>query len=181
MVLFKAPVYILGYLMVPLVYRYRDTDLKDLPFWAKLWANPEDWTGGTEGYTNSLPHWWKMREGNDFKAFYKYHAFRNGADGLRNFPKLQLRINPDRVEYWTPKYFRHYEPWYDRTPGLRFYIAWQGVWMGLKLQRVKEDSYWEVKWGWRVHPSDAHHSLAEDSARRILGASFANKYVRREL
>ena len=180
-VLFKAPVYVLGYLMVAVVYRYRDTRLDELPFWAKLWANPEDWTGGTLNNPDSLPDWWKAREGNGFKAFYRYHAFRNGADGLRNFPKLNLQINKDRVEYWTPKYYKHYEAWYDQTPGLRGYICWQGIWMGLKVQYISEDWYAEIKWGWRVQPADAHHELLPDSSRRILGASFANKLIRRDL
>ena len=175
----KVPVAALGLLVVPFLYKYRYTQLDMLPLWAVPWANPEDWQGGFLGNEGSLPEWWKQRMvGENPKwAFYKYHAIRNPADGLRNFEKLQLKINKDSVHYWTPKYFDHYEPWADRTPGWRGYIAWQNIHGGIKVQWVREKSYSEFKWGFRVEPRDAHYELDQNSARRALGASMATKLI----
>ena len=174
----KLPTMLLGAVMVPLLYRYRYTDLQDLPFWAMPWANPEDWHGGFKDYDGSLPVWWVSRRGNDdFWSFYKYHAVRNPADGLRNFKWLQLWIDKNKVKYWTPKFYEHYEPWWDRTPGVRGYLAWQGMSLGVKVQWVRKSSYTEFKFGFRVEPNDAKRDLVDDSARKQLGASFASKLV----
>lgn len=173
----KLPTVLLGFLMVALLYPFRDTNLEDMPWWSKPWVNPEDWTGGFLGNTSSIPGWWRVRMGRGFWSFYKYHAIRNPADGLRNFPKWNLRINKDMVHYWTPKYFEHYEPWHDRTPGWRGYAAWQSVWLGVKVQWIRENSYSEFKFGFRVEPRDAHHDLLDSSARKRFGASFATKLI----
>ena len=175
--LLKIPTALLGLFVVPFLWRYRYTQLDMLPFWAIPWANPEDWHGGTENYDGSLPHWWKIREGDGKWAFYKYHAIRNPADGLRNFEKLNLKINKDSVYYWTPTYYRHYEPWHVKKPALIGYVAGQNVWVGVKLQWIRSKTYSELKFGFRVEPADAHHELAPDSARRLLGASFASKLI----
>lgn len=182
-IFFKLLVAIPGVFIIPFLYRYRFTDIDNLPLWAILWANPEDWHGGHRNYDGSIPTWWMKRErkpgvpwGDSRYSFWRYHARRNPADGLRNIGWLQLWIDMDKVRYLTPKYFDHYEPWSDRTPGWRFYIAWQGPYMGMKLQWVREKSYSESKLGFRVEPRDAHHPLAENSARRHLGASFASSF-----
>lgn len=174
----KLPTVLLGFLVVAGLYPYRNTPLDEMPWWSKPWVNPEDWTGGHLNNINSLPQWWKNRMGGDgFWPFYKYHAIRNPADGLRNFPKWNLRINKDMVHYWTPKYFDHYEPWYDRTPGWRGYAAWSSVWLGVKVQWIRENSYSEFKFGFRVEPRDAHHELDDNSARKRYGGSFATKLI----
>ena len=171
----KLLVLIPGYFVVPILWRYRHTHIVDMPWWSMPWVNPEDWNGGFLGNIDSLPVWWKSREGNDFWAFYKYHARRNPADGLRNFKWLQLWIDKDKVYYWTPKYFNHYEVWYERTPGWRGYIAGQKFWVGIKIQWVRKKSYSEVKLGFRVEPADAKRELPDSSARKHLGASMASK------
>lgn len=173
----KLPTVILGWFIVPFLYRYRYTDIDMMPIWSIPWVNPEDWHGGHLNNMGSLPTWWKLREGNDFWSFYKYHARRNPADGLRNIPWLQLWIEKDKVKYWTPDFYDHYEPWFDRTPGWRGYVAWQGIYAGVKLQWVRKNSYSEFKFGFRVEPRDAVFDLPDTSARKHLGASFASKLV----
>ena len=209
----KLTVLVFGLLVIPFLYKYRFNALSNLPWWALLWANPEDWHGGHKQYVGSLPPWWMKKEhvplkhvwripfnivrkwlgkqpwevpvkpwGDSRHSFWRYHARRNPADGLRNFRWLQLWIDREKVWYWTPQYFRHYEPWFYRNPGWRGYVAGQGVYFGLKVQWVREDSYSELKLGFRVEPSDAWYELDSNSARRHLGASFASKLVfKREL
>lgn len=172
---FKLPTAVAGWFVVPFLYKYRYTDIDMMPIWSIPWVNPEDWHGGFLNYDGSLPTWWKNREGDDFKSFYKYHARRNPADGLRNFAWLQLWIDKDKVWYWTPKFMEHYSPWWDRKPGWRGYIAGQGPYVGFKIQWVRKDTYSEVKFGFRVEPNDAKRELPDSSARKALGASFASK------
>lgn len=145
---------------VPLKYKHRT-----VINWARKLLKKQPWEVPVKAYGDSK---W---------SFYKYHAIRNPADGLRNFPKLQLRINKDMVHYWTPKYYDHYEPWSDRTPGWRGYAAWQNVHLGIKVQWIRENSYSEFKFGFRVEPRDAHHELPDSSARKALGASMATKLI----
>ena len=209
----KLIVLVPGLFIVPFLYRYRFTELDNLPIWVMPWANPEDWHGGHNGYEGSIPPWWQAKThvpikhlwrvpfnwvrkllgkepwevpvkawGDSRHSFWRYHARRNPSDGLRNFRFLQLWIDREKVWYWTPDLYRHYEAWYDKTPGWRGYIAGQGFYIGIKVQWVRVNSYSELKWGFRVEPSDARFELAEDSARRHLGASFAGKVVfKREL
>jgi hypothetical protein len=180
----KLIVLIPGLAIVPVLYRYRFTDIKDMPWWSLPWVNPEDWHGGFKNYDGSLPTWWMKKErspgepyGDSLYSFWRYHARRNPSDGLRNFKWLQLWIDKKKVWYWTPELMEHYEPWYDRTPGWRGYIAGQGFWWGLKIQWVRDKSYSELKLGFRVEPRDAVYELKETSARRYLGASFASKLI----
>ena len=173
----KLPTMVLGTLIVPILYRFRHTEIKDMPWWSTPWVNPEDWAGGVLRNPESLPDWWTAKNGNGFWSFWKYHAIRNPADGLRNFWKWNLHINPNMVEYWTPEYFKHYEPWWIKKPGVYGYIAWQGIWCGIKIQWIRKDTYTELKIGFRVEPRDAHFELDQHSARRLLGASFASKFI----
>lgn len=174
----KLPMVIIGFVVMPLMWRYRTTPLDELPFWALPFANPEDWCGGHLKYADSIPDWWAKREGNrNFWTFYKYHAIRNPADGLRNFKHWQLWIDKDKVEYWTPQYMEHYDIWFNDEPGVRGYIVRQGIWYGAKVQWVRDDGYTEFRIGFRVQPRDAHHELPLSSARRHLGASFASKFI----
>ena len=175
----KLPLFILGLFVMPAMYQYRYTPLNELKWYQRMFANPEDWHGGFLNYEGSVPPWFKkkMSGSSEFWQFYKYHAIRNPSDGLRNYPSLQLQIDKDRVQYWTPEYMEHYDPWYSRTPKVRGYIAWQGIYMGFKVQWVREKAYTELKWGFRVEPRDAHEELAENSARRALGASMSNKFI----
>lgn len=173
----KAPTWALGFFVVPFLWRYRYTELDNLPLWAIPWANPEDWHGGFKNYDGSIPTWYRerMKDRPEWWQFYRYHAMRNPADGLRNIEWLQLWIKKEKVWYWTPKFMTHYEPWWDRTPGWRGYVAGQGPYVGFKIQWVRKKTYSEIKFGFRVEPNDAKRDLPDTSARKHLGASFASK------
>lgn len=163
------------------MWKYRNVSYDDLPPWTRPWANPEDWTGGPAGYKNSLPEWWVHREGSDFRAFYKYHAFRNPANGLRSFEALDLDIKQDEVRYKTPFYCRFYEPWYMRRehPERRtyYYIAWQGHRAGVKfVHHWNNDRHFVFKFGWRIEPRDAHEQIDPDGIRH-RDAGFASKLL----
>ena len=82
----KLPMALLGYVVMPLMYRKRNTPLALLKWYEKLFANPEDWHGGFLQYEGSVPPWYKARHADksEFYQFYRYHAVRNPADGLRN-------------------------------------------------------------------------------------------------
>jgi hypothetical protein len=194
----KLIVLVPGLFVVPFLYKYRFTELDNLPLWAMPWANPEDWHGGHKNYNGSIPPWWQKKEylpikqwirklfrrdyhyetyGESLYSFWRYHARRNPSDGLRNLDFLQLWIDKERVWFWTPRLMEHYEPWHDRRPGWRGYMAGQGPYIGIKIQWVRDSSYSELKLGFRVEPRDAIYELAENSARRHLGASFASKLI----
>ena len=115
--------------------------------------------------------------GDTFWAFYKYHAIRNPADGIRNFDWLNLDIEPDKVRYVTWNLQKFYEPWYIKEPGVYGYAAWQGVWLGIKVIWIRETSYSEIKFGFRVEPGDAHGNLDPNGSRAIDGGSFASKVI----
>ena len=181
--LIKIPTAFLGLFVVPLLYKYRHLDIKDTPAWARPWINPEDWTGGVKNYYGSLPTWWTKDNGSDLKSFWRYHAIRNPADGLRNYKWLNLRINPEKVYYWTDKPRKHYEPWFnadgDKVPRVQWYICGQNVWVGVKLQWIREKTYSEFKFGTRIEPWDAINGPDPKGSRAIHGASFASKLILR--
>lgn len=175
----KIPTIIVGAFVVPLLWPYRNTLYDDLPWWTRPWSNPEDWMGGPQGFQNSLPAWWVKREGSDFKAFWRYHAIRNPANGLRSFEYLDLDIDKDKVEYVTNGYLKFYEPWYmrDYNPEVKtyWYVCWQGYRAGLKfVHHWNEDKHVVIKFGWRIEPRD---SIAgpDPKGTRAKGAGFATK------
>lgn len=173
---FKLPMWALGFAVMPLMYQKRYTPLDQLKWYQKLFANPEDWQGGHLNYSGSVPTWYrnKFPDKSEFYQFYRYHAVRNPADGLRNIKWLQLWIEPEKVRFKTPLYLKHYEAWYHDAPGVYWYVAWQGVYAGLKVLWVEKDKYTEFKFGFRVTPADCE-GLSDTSARKALGASMASK------
>jgi len=202
-VLIKVPTILLGTVMVPLLYLYRKKPFDKVPSIFLPWQNPEDWNDGINGTENSLPRWWinqpvdavtfkiwkwsftliKAREhrGFGFWAWFKYHAIRNPANGLRNFDFIDLDLKQEEIHYWTPKYLTSYEPWpYLKRKGPRtcWYIAWQGYMAGVKFVHVwNEKRYFEFKFGWRVEPRDAVDGYRESSHRWNHGAGFATKLL----
>lgn len=166
---------ILGWFVVPFLYKYRSTPIEDMPWWSQPWVNPEDWHGGLLQYDGSVPPWYIKKMGkNDFWTFYKYHAFRNAANGLRSMG-MSVKVRPEKIEYWTPNYHRHYEFWYRMDPKIKFYYAWDGVFSGMKLMwRYNEERFGELKLGWRIAPGDTE-GLRPDSVKGKIGAAFASK------
>lgn len=171
----KATVAALGLVVVPFMYRWRKYE--NIPSVFRPWQNPEDWRGGVAGNEDSLPYWWKTREGKGFWSFYKYHAIRNPADGLRNYKWLNLKINPDKVYYVTDQLRKHYEPWAADASKLQWYICWQNVWLGVKVQWIRKKTYTEFKLGTRVEPWDSVEGPDPKGSRAKHGASFASKFI----
>lgn len=154
----KIPTIILGIFVVPILWKYRNTLYDDLPWWSRPWSNPEDWRGGAGdkrdgNIENSLPKWWAVSRGSDFKSFWHYHAIRNPANGLRSFEWIDLDIDPDKVEYITNGYLEHYEPrilrpYNENNPDNQvktaWYIAWQGFQAGVKYVHLWNDEYTKI-------------------------------------
>ncbi|MGI9293430.1 MAG: hypothetical protein ACR2PS_05555 [Pseudomonadales bacterium] len=174
----KIPVNFLGLFVIPFMWRYRNTEYKSLPAWTRLWSNLEDWHGQVNHYASSLPRWWAMAHGINFWSFYRYHAIRNGGDGLRSIEWLDLDVDKDKVKYWTTKFFTIYEPATARTQKLSTigYIAWQGWQAGMKVVHIWNDErHFVTKIGWRVEPSDAIAPRGPASLHQNEG--FATKFL----
>jgi len=136
----KIPTWALGFVVVPFLYRWRFTHYERLPWWTRPWANPEDWEGHGNG-AGSLPLWWLNKHGVNFKSFYRYHAIRNPANGLRSFEWLDLDVTPDLIRYRTSMVLNRYEPDVLRKNALRtaWYFAWQGFRAGFKVVHIWND------------------------------------------
>ena len=166
-----------GFAMIPLLYKYRNTTYKKLPFWTRPWANPEDWEGGYGTESNSLPKWWIKEYGISFKSWYHYHAIQNPANGLRSFKLFSLHIDPDKMEYKAYPYMNRYEPPEIRKSGRKAagYIAWQGFKMGLKVIIIWNDKrHLVIKLGFRVEPRDKVDFVDDLGTQN---ASFAGKVL----
>jgi len=178
MIAIKIPTALLGFVMIPLLYPYRNTDYEDLPWWTRPWANPEDWQGKNRGNgNNSLPNWWVISRGNTFKEFYQYHAVRNPANGLRSYELLDLTIVPEKVEYKTNFYMERYDINIIRNLGKKniWFIAWQGLQSGFEFIHIwNPERHLNIKFGWRVEPNDRN---ATHDNIGIQDASFASKIL----
>jgi hypothetical protein len=177
----KIPTLLLGFVVVPFLYRYRHKPFMSVPAFFRPWQNPEDWNDGPKGQEDSLPQWWVDQKGVGFRSWYHYHALRNGANGLRNFELLDLTIEKRLVRYWTPTYHRYYEPWYQRKrkdgPSVYGYWAWQGWQSGAKfVWQWSKTRHWVIKFGWRVEPRDAMEKIDPDGIRSE-DAGFASKFI----
>lgn len=179
----KSVVVLIGLIVIPYLYRHRHTHHEhlraDKPWWGP-WINPEDWKGGHMTYADtSLPRWWVSENGASLWSFFKYHAIRNPANGLRNYEALDLDIDPDFVEYRTNRYMRHYEPQALRNEDRRFgwYLCWQGWRAGTKVVFVwNHERHFVLKLGWRVQPSDTVIEIDPDGVRHE-DAGFATKLL----
>ena len=179
-IILKAILTITGLVVMPFMYRYRNTPHNLLPKLALLYANPEDWHEGILNYPGSVPRWYHRKwEGkSEFYKFYRYHAIRNPADGLRNFEWTQLKIDTTKAKYWTPAYMRSYEARHarpsDRIVG---HITWQGWHCGMKWLFLGKKKYVEFKFGFRIEPGDVVNGLSDTSVRKKIGASMATKLL----
>ncbi len=193
----KLPTMVAGWFVVPFMYAYNDVLYDRLPWWQRPWANPEDWLGGHKSYEGSLPKWWVSEKGIGFWSFYKYHAWRNPANGLRSFEWIDLDIDPGRVKYISNGYLQFYEPWYVRqnssSLNTYWYLCWQGFQAGLKFVHhwpdLKRDimlgpfellkagpHHLVIKFGWRVEPRDATVPIDPDGLR-VTDSGFASKLL----
>ena len=177
MIAIKIPTALLGFIMVPLIYRYRHTDYGQLPSWTKPWANPEDWCGRGNG-NNSLPLWWIKKFGNTFKQFYRYHAIRNPANGLRSYELLDADIIPEKVRFKTNQEMKRYDVSKVRAGPKRtvWYFAWIGFRAGFEIIHIWNDTnHLNIKFGWRIEPSDSYPDVVRNMGTE--DASFASKIL----
>jgi hypothetical protein len=181
--LIKIPVAILGLFLQPIMYKYRNTHIDEIP-WYLIWlTNPEDQYGGLPGYVDSIPPFWRKRmeeEGWSLRyAHWFYSAVRNPADGLRNFRWLQAPLEPEKIKFITNQELRHYEPWALQPGDTAWYVCWNGIYCGLQVVHVwNEKKYLTFKWGFRIHPSDIDVDNIDWSGTRArLGASMATKFL----
>jgi len=177
----KIPVVLLGPVAIAIMYRYRHVRYVDLPAWTRPWANPEDWEGQINSHRYSLPEWYIDQEGLGFRQFWRYHAIRNPANGLRSYEWLDLDVVPEKVQYKTNFLLEYYDPSHVRKVlpkvfnGTAWYFAWQGFRAGLKVVHIWSDErHLVIKFGWRVAPKDAiDHEVDELDE----DASFATKFL----
>lgn len=181
----KVVVLLLGLVMVALLYRYRNTPFDEVPKVFTPWKNPEDWVDGPKGGPDSLPKWWVDRMGGlSFWAFYKYHAIRNPANGLRNFPFFAIPyetapeykfICSDYRTYWGTWTWKHRTPDKPRT---WWYLCWYKNQLGVDFTHIWNDKrYFVFKFGWRITPTDVVDGLPLSSVRRQVGSGFASKFL----
>lgn len=180
----KIPLQVLGFFMTVIAYRYRDTDLADLPRWIRPWANPEDWTGGWRGMKpgdNCIPE--DLRdEFSGFWGFYRYHGLRNRAYGTRTWPFFSLKLVGGQIHYQTnnDKLYSYSDWWLYKnnyaTPGAAYwYFAWQEGRIGFKYIRYfdfrGETRFYQCKCGWRINPNDARNGYNPKSHRWNYGTT----------
>lgn len=177
------PAQLAGFVMVAVAYRYRKTNLADLPKWILPWANPEDWTGGTLGHKpedNCVPR--NLRDQyQGFWGFYRYHAMRNRAHGLRNYEWSHIHLVEGAIQYYSPSYVRWYADWYLYKQGLAiagnefWYGAWQDKCYGFYwikyFNAFGKVRYVNWKLGWRITPSDAVDGNPGTSVRWKIGTT----------
>ncbi len=176
MLVIKVPWLVSGWFMVPFLYKYRNTDYVSLPKWTKPWTNLEDWHGRPQSYKASLPKWWvlyrisKGFEGTDFRSFYRYHAWRNGADGIRAYKFLNVNPYDGGIKYKTPFYMAPYSPKELRKAGKRAggYFCWQGWQAGMKWLIIWNDNWHSsIQLGWRIRPRHAKSPINAREKRQL--------------
>ena len=196
----KAPVAALGFVVIPRMWKYANTNYDDVPSRFRPWLNPEDWCGRVNTYENSLPEWWVDKHGSDEDSFYQYHAKRNPANGLRSYEWLDIDIVPAKVRYIHSENYdplSTYEPdvlrGMDHPVNHVWYLAWIGVRAGFKIVHIwpdkkKDTNFWffgkrtiekgprhlVIKFGWRVNPL---HRIDENVTELEEDASFATKVL----
>lgn len=183
----KLAIALVGTVMVIPMYRYKNTPYRKVPWIFYLWKNPEDWLDGVlaqqqqRAYIDSLPPWWmnRMQDSSRFWRFYKYHAIRNPADGLRNIRLLTPIIDSTRICFWQNEYLRYMEPWFEEALKRKWYwfVAWHGMYWGFQIMYIYNDTrYFTLKVGWKFTPGDYYEGM-ETSVRAVTGCSFASKFL----
>ncbi len=151
----KIPVILLGYFVVPFLWPLRKRPAHKMPSWLMPWVNPEDWTGGYRKFGPFLncvpPNIYGKTPG--LWGFYKYHAFRNGGDGLRNYEWHIARINPSQLDV------KYHDNGYTVTQGK--YRSW-----------YREFGKVQIKFGFRMVPND-FMGYDDLSFRHVFGCAPA--------
>lgn len=181
----SLPYTLAGYVITPFLYKYRAEPYAALVA-AKprlsAWINPEDWTGGWREFPaeyGCIPP--DLQE--DFKGawgFYRYHALRNAAGGLKAADWHNLPLTGPIYAVESEAGIKSYEDWWlwkyrKPEPGKSYwYVAWQGKHAGFKYIRyfsLRGTLYfYECKLGWRIVPQDSGGRI-EGSHRWEHGAT----------
>jgi hypothetical protein len=155
--LVKIPVIILGLIMVPVMWFFRDVPHADVSKALLLWCNPEDWYGGYRKLPleyNCVPD--DTYDGNHgFWYYFRYHALRNGGDGLRNY------------KWHTCRYV--HESMHLVREDKDGYRIQQGKYGSMGKQVGK----FYLKYGYRQTPKDVREGYDPDSIRWNHGAGPA--------
>ena len=177
--LLTIPLEILGLVVVAILIRYRDVPIEQMPKWSLPWVNPEDWTGGYLDHQpgdNCMPP--DLRQ--EYKGawgFYRYHALRNRAHGLRNYDWYVLELDENKIQYCAPAKLANYSDWFLKkygfnTPGMAYwYIAWQDNRAGFKWIKFTKKRVISFKFGWRIEPTDAINGFNPRSIRWVYGVA----------
>jgi hypothetical protein len=184
--LIKLPTIVVGLGAVPLLYPYRHTDYKDLPWWTRLWSNHEDWQGGTPGYGEaSLPWWWIRREVATYREpwhnmsntighalspkwerhlRWQYHVPRRHQQGtgFKSFYIYHaLRNGADGLRSFPP-FAIYIEPpriQYKTPTYLRWYEPWKLRELGLKSAHFLCWQGWKAGYKWVYIHDDVDHTV----------------------
>ena len=180
----KAAVALLGLVMVAFLYRYRKDPFDSVPAIFTPWKNPEDWNDKPKGNEDSLPTWWVKRRGSStFWDWYKYHAIRNPANGLRNYSLFVISFDKSpEFEYICDEYRKDWGVWtaVHRDPERKtwWYVCWFKFQLGMAYyHRWNDDKHIEIKLGWRINPTDKVDGQASTSVRKQVGSGFASKFL----
>ena len=147
------------------------------------WVNPEDWTGGVRGFPLEYkcipPDLHDKYPPTDW-GFWRYHALRNPAGGLRNYPWWVCRLNKDEIRH-RPSYVpQHVKAWYlrrlDEVDRITWFVCWQGDYLHMRCVILWSDNWHgELGIGFRIFPRDRQGPWP-DSTRWKIGAQFASKF-----
>ena len=177
---------IIGWFIVPFLYKYRrvplETMMREHPR-LMPWVNPEDWTSGWRGFPatyDCIPKDLQDTFSGRF-GWWRYHALRNGAKGLRLKPKYSLTLDADSIrtivstvtiqvysDWWIFKYLT------PRPGSVWWFAACQDGHYGFRRLRYFRAfgklRYMETKLGWRIFPTDKNGPI-KDSGRWRHGAT----------
>jgi hypothetical protein len=144
------PYKVAGWFVVPFLWKYRNSDLAF------------------------------MQKFDGAFGFWRYHALRNGAKGLRLRPEFVLKLDAAKIGFVTNEIVPHYQDWWlwkNRFPnygGKWWHVTWQDNCYGfryIKYFRFRGKlRYVESKLGWRIGPYDKHGPI-ENSGRWAHGAT----------
>lgn len=171
------PFKIAGWFVVPFLWKYRNSDLAFMQqHHPRLMfaVNPEDWVGGWRGHkpgSGGIPSdLWDKFPPESRLAFWRYHALRNAAKGLRVRDGFFLELDADKIGFSTNEVLKTYQDWWlfkYRVPesGSKWWhVTWQDGRIGWRYIRYfgfrGELYYIHGKAGWRIGPYDKDGPIA---------------------
>lgn len=156
----KIPFVLTGLIVTPFLWKYRRVPLSWMPWWTIPWVNPEDWSFGWRDHEPALNCVPKNLQDqySGFWGFYRYHALRNGGDGLRNYAWHNAVYRQDRMILTN-----HPHGYTIRQDN---YLSWYRAWPVGKR-------FIQIKFGYRMKPIDTVKGFRKNSLRWVHGAAPA--------